>query len=156
MANISKLLRIIEKLKKEEGALFERYPDEKSIDKVIDEFTTIITRRQDVEKPVNRLELIKLILDLKVLGLENVKKMYEVCGYPFNYKKTLGDYYDEALRIFVENNLFDGNLPDNYRYVYEINSIDIVDNYEKYEYVLKNIILTLYKMKFGKINGEEA
>ena len=41
MANISKLLRIIEKLKKEEGALFERYPDEKSIDKVIDEFTTI-------------------------------------------------------------------------------------------------------------------
>lgn len=155
MANISKLLRIIEKLKKEEGALFERYPDEKSIDKVIDEFTTIITRRQDVEKPVNRLELIKLILDLKVLDLENVKKMYEVCGYPFNYKKTLGDYYDEALRIFVENNLFDGNLPDNYRYVYEINSIDIVDNYEKYEYVLKNIILTLYKMKFGKINGEE-
>lgn len=70
MANISKLLRIIEKLKKEEGALFERYPDEKSIDKVIDEFTTIITRRQDVEKPVNRLELIKLILDLKVLSNE--------------------------------------------------------------------------------------
>ena len=34
MANISKLLRIIEKLKKEEGALFERYPDEKSIDKL--------------------------------------------------------------------------------------------------------------------------
>lgn len=155
MKTLNQLLKIIDRLRKEDDALFERYPEEKSIDKVIDEFTTIINRRQDVERPIGRLELIKLILDLKVLKLDDVKKMYEVCGYPFYYKKTLGDYYDETLKMFVEYNLFDGEMPDNYRYVNEINYDEIEDNYEKYEYVLKNMYLTIYRLKCGKGIDEE-
>ena len=155
MANFDKLLREIERLQSEDGSLFKKYPYEESIETVIKNFTTVVSRRQNVERPINRLELIKLILDLKVLKLEDVKIMYELCGYPFNYKKSLGDYYDEALKIFIEYNLYDGNICDDYRYVFEKNRIEIEDNYEKYEYILKNTYLTLYRMKYGKNLTEE-
>ena len=94
---------------------------------------------QNVENDViDRIYLIKLIIDLRIDDLEEVKSIYEFFGFPFDYKVPLSDLYDETLMQFVKNNLYDGQLIDDISY-YD-SDFKIENNQEKYEWLLKQII----------------
>lgn len=153
MTCLDKILIIIDKLI-EDKSLFEIDKNIAFIEKRIKDFKTLYSKRKD--DYIDRLDLIKLIIDLKVLNLEDVKQMYEACNYPFYYDKPLGDHYDVVLEMFVENNLFDGNLPDIYCFKnFKSQGYHIVDDHEKYETVFKYYLLTRYQESMCKFLSEE-
>lgn len=150
MTNIQRLQNYVIKLK-DNNLLYSRTSKEDTLDDIILEFSKRYSR---LEKAIGRLELIKFIIRIKVLKLEDVKKIYEICNYPFDYENNLYDYYDIALKIFIENELYDGQLPDNAHFKYDKTQL-IDDDISKYEIVLQNLIYRLYVEKDGKIGTEE-
>lgn len=99
---------------------------------IINEFLTELEKTKNFKPKKQR--LIKLILDLKIKDLFVVEKIYSLFDYPFPYQeKVLSDLYDEALRLFIEENLYSEQLEDTYLKM-PINTDNIKQtNHDKYK-----------------------
>lgn len=66
-------------------------------------------------KEINKKKVIKLILELEISDFELIKKIYNLSGHPFDYEdEALSDIFDEALRLFINEDLYKNILEDTY------------------------------------------
>ncbi len=64
---------------------------------------------------LNKKRLIRLILDLEINQLDQIEKIYNFNGYPFNYEDNkLSDLYDEVLKFYVKEVIKNEELVDTY------------------------------------------
>lgn len=83
--------------------------------------------------------LIKLVLELEIKDLEVVKQIYNLSGHPFDLN-SLTNPYDAALKLFIDEDLYEGTLENTHREdIFNENMFDLSNE--------KNIQTNLEKFK---------
>lgn len=98
---------------------------------IVNEFLRELKKTQFVKPQKKR--LIKLILDLEIDKLAVINKLYGIFNYPFPYSNLhLSDIYDEALRLFIDESLYNEPLEDTYEQLPHLDG-EPQSNHEKYK-----------------------
>ena len=97
------------------------------------------------EHVISKRELIQIIIEMQIKDLEKVEAIFNAFNYPFDYKNGLTTEHDIALKLFVEKDVYDGSMPndfvnENFLDDYEYCDDEIQNNHCKLDLIIKKIV----------------
>ena len=93
------------------------------------------------EHVISKRELIQIIIEMQIKDLEKVEAIFNA----FDYKNGLTTEHDIALKLFVEKDVYDGSMPndfvnENFLDDYEYCDDEIQNNHCKLDLIIKKIV----------------